>query len=119
MTIKDILDEEFNTEYFAKELTGLAATKKQLDGVIAANPLIAKSLAPTAAEIDKKINSMNLALADYNKRKKDENKTGIGTNKQIKPPVQGTPVTPPSTAPATKAPVKQAVPSSTIKRTTP
>lgn len=82
MKLADILKEELNTQFVNKELSGLESVKKQLDAVVAANPLLSKSLTQPVQEIDKKITSLKYAVAEYSKRKQMETKQGVGTQTQ-------------------------------------
>ena len=83
MNIKDMIDEELNVQFVNKELAGMDAIKKQLDTVLQQNPLIAKAIAQPVSEIEKKINGLKFAIADYEKKKKGENQTGVGTQEKV------------------------------------
>jgi len=111
MTFNSIIEEELNTKMVNQELAGLASIKKQIDNVIAQNPILGKQLSGPVAEIDKKLNGLKFAVTEYEKKKTTE-KTGVGTQRAISKPVEPTPVTQASTAPATKDNVKQEVPAS-------
>lgn len=83
MKLSDILDEELNVQYINKELSSLDSLKKQLDAKITANPMLAKELSQTAAEIDKKLNSLRYVMTDYQKKKAMEDKQGVGTQTAV------------------------------------
>ena len=115
MIFDEIIKEELNTKMVNQDLAGLASIKKQIDGVIAQNPILGKQLSGPVAEIDKKLNGLKYAVTEYQKNQ-SASKTGIGTEKTAAPvkpaPVKTAPVTPPSTTPASTTTVKQEVPSS-------
>jgi len=114
MNFNDIIKEELNTKMVNQELAGLASIKKQIDNVIAQNPILGKQLSGPVAEIDKKLNGLKYAVTEYEKKKTDS-KTGVGTQRAIQKPAQPSPVTPPSTEQATTPDVKQAVPASSTQ----
>ena len=106
MNITDIIDEELNTKFVNKEIAGLESIKAQLADVSQKNPLVAQVIAKPVGEIEAKLNGLKFAIVDYEKKKKGEKQSGVGTQTPAPTAKTAAPIAkPPAAIPAKTAPV--------------
>ena len=87
----DVIKEELNVQFVNKEINDLEKATQQITQVANENPALGKEINNSIALINKKLNGLKYAVADYTKKEKMSKQSGVGTQTQVqaqKQPVQ-------------------------------